>query len=126
MNRRKILLADGDEPVRKMLSRVLESAGYEAVLARDIPEAMEQVQAARPDLLLLDMENPSQQSLLQPLREAEPDLPVILMTGWRSGANRALRESSGPVLEKPLDLGLLLQRIEELLRPALSAEGRGA
>jgi len=52
---RQILIADNDALIRKLLSEALAERGYEVRLAADGIEAWEQMQAARPDYLLLDL-----------------------------------------------------------------------
>jgi DNA-binding response OmpR family regulator len=116
--KRTILLADHDESVRKMLARVLESAGYVALQAGSGPEIRAQLRAAKPELVLLDADTTSQWADLTELRQAQPALPIILMTDWRTGRDQTPARGISVRIPKPLDLRVLLERIEELLGSA--------
>ncbi|HWI57213.1 MAG TPA: response regulator, partial [Bacillota bacterium] len=57
--KKQILLADEDESVRKMVARVLETAGYAVALAHTGSEAVARVRDRPPDLVLLDLMVPN-------------------------------------------------------------------
>ena len=113
----RILLADGDEPVRKMLARVLESAGYVVLHATTASQAVSQLGSARPDLVLLDMKSPEDDGWLacETILRAAPNLPVIVITSWANQSEPALERGVDILMEKPLDMPLLLKNIQDLL-----------
>jgi phosphoserine phosphatase RsbU/P len=115
---KRILIADEDESVRKMVARVLESAGYSTVLAGDGREAVAKSRAAQPDLILLDVKMPEQGGweAFEQISEAADLIPVIVITAWPDQYKQAVRRGIDALMEKPLDLPLLLQTIESLLR----------
>ena len=81
---KRILVAEDTEVVSLLMIRMLEDAGYEVELARDGEEALEQVTAFRPDLLILDLMMPKLHGIevLRRLR-ADPgtrELGVIVCT----------------------------------------------
>jgi CheY-like chemotaxis protein len=59
----QILVADDHTPFRTLLGEFLQDAGYRVLLAADGEEAVRQVNAARPDLVLTDVEMPRRNGL---------------------------------------------------------------
>jgi CheY-like chemotaxis protein len=115
---KKILIADDDESVRKMVARVLESAGYDTLLAKDGREAVAKSRTAQPDLILLDVKMPEQGGweAFEKISKAAGLIPVIVITAWANQYDQAVQRGIDALMEKPLDLPLLLQTIENLLR----------
>lgn len=115
--KRKILLGDDDLPVRIMVARVLKGAGYEVVLTSSAREAAATVQISRPDLVLLDLNlsDPDGLEAFDQIRRAEPSLPVIATTAWSNQHELASQRGTDALIEKPLDLPLLLDLINRLL-----------
>ena len=113
----RILLADGDEAVRKMLARVLESAGYVVLHANTPSQAASQLNSARPDLVLLDIQSPDDDGWFacEAITHAAPSVPVIVITSWPNQSELALERGVAFLMEKPFDMSLLLQNIQELL-----------
>ena len=114
---KRILLVDDERSIREALRKSLRAENYEVVLAENGQEVIEQHGAERIDLLLLDLNMPVKNgwATLEWLAEVNPLLPVIIITG-RSN-QRALAETAGAdaLMEKPLDVPLLLQTIRELI-----------
>ena len=110
--KKRILLADADESVRKMLGRVLASEGYEVAPARTAAEALTQALAGDPDLVLLDSDTSEPEGWANRLPSG---VPVIALTGDPSQLEQAGRAHFAAFLEKPLDLAMLLKKIGELL-----------
>jgi CheY-like chemotaxis protein len=111
--KKRILLGDSDESVCRMIGRVLESEGYEVLLAHDAPEAASQAAAMEPDLVLLDISLANQDGATS-LLQNHPAPLIVLTARSRSGAP-ALLPRATVVLEKPLDLPTLLAVVEETL-----------
>lgn len=120
--RSRILVADDDEVSRRLVRRSLEPA-HEVVEAADGPSALSQIDAAAPDLVLLDVMMPGM-SGYDVCREVKarqgdgPILPVILLTGLsdRSERTEGLRAGADEFLAKPWDPTELGLRVETLLR----------
>jgi CheY-like chemotaxis protein len=115
--KKKILLADDDASVRKMLGRLLESEQYEVVLAGNGREAVAQFRADPPDLVLLDLKMPDKDGwqALEQMHAAGSMPPVIIITATPHQGRRATQSGADALLEKPLHLPLLLQTIHDLL-----------
>jgi len=112
--KKTILLADDDPSVRKMVARVLETAGYAVIQAPGLQGDGEALQA---DLILLDLKSPLEESWQksEQVSRSNPLLPVIVMTAWPNQYEQAVRRGIDALMEKPLDLPLLLETIHDLL-----------
>lgn len=117
-----ILIAEDNDSVAEPLERLLQKAGYATRRAVDGIDALSQLAATPPDLLLLDLKMPRLHGveLLKKLRQSEKtrELPVVVMTGVYRGAQNAENARSLGVktyLEKPFRAGDLLKAIEQTL-----------
>jgi DNA-binding NtrC family response regulator len=127
----RILLVDDDRSIRESLSKILRAEDYEVVLGENGQEAIEKHRAERIDLLISDL-NPDASgvknawAILERLVRINPLLPVVIITG-RSD-QRALAETAGAdaLMEKPLDVPLLLQTIRELLAEPIESRAQRA
>lgn len=113
----KILVADDDESVRKMVARVLELGGYGVMLAGTGDEAVAKYRSARPDLVLLDLKVPGREgwAVFEEISRINALAPAIIITSWPNQYEHAVRRGVDALMEKPLDLPLLLQTIQGLL-----------
>jgi PAS domain S-box-containing protein len=116
-----ILVVDDEEGVRKLASRALTQAGYEVETSADGREALA-CQARHGDrlrLVLLDLTMPelSGQDTLLALRERNPTLPIIVMSGYTESS---LRASDIRFLAKPFRATDLVATVAELLKDQLS------
>lgn len=81
---KKILCADDDPTIRRIISESLQRFGYEVILAADGAEALARLKQDKPDLLLLDVMMPELNGYDVCFKmKFDPDLkpiPVILLT----------------------------------------------
>ena len=114
---KRILLADDDESVRKMIARVLESAGYQVVNASTGRQTLTQFCSARPDLVLLDLRMPDQEGweTFDQINLCDPLVPVVVITAWPNQHEQAAARGTDALMEKPLDIALMLDTIHRLL-----------
>ncbi len=98
---------DDEELYRNALERILARVGHSVLSARDASEALELVSAESLDLVLCDLKLPglSGLELVRQIRELEPDLPCIVITGHGSAEQsiEALRAGAFWYLEKPFE-----------------------
>jgi two-component system, OmpR family, alkaline phosphatase synthesis response regulator PhoP len=108
---RKILAVDDEKHIVRLVQVNLERQGYEVVTANDGREALEKVDAERPDLVVLDVMMPYMDGfeVLQNMRRnpATRDIPVIMLTakaqdadvfkGWQSGVDCYLTKPFNPM-----------------------------
>ena len=114
----RILLADDDEGVLAALNDVLRSEGYEVITAKNGREAIEHFHEGRIDIALLDLNMPIKGGweTFEKLTTIHPLLPIIVITARPEQYALAVAAGVGALMEKPLDLPLLLQAIKDLLR----------
>ena len=114
--RKRLLLVDDLPSIRDSLSRLLRRQGYHVALAENGREAIERVSAERFDLVLLDLSMPELNGweALKRIVALKPGLPVVITTAHPH--QRSWVEPSGAwaLLEKPLEIPLLLGTIREL------------
>lgn len=108
---KKILAVDDERHIVRLVQVNLERAGYQVVTAFDGKDALEKVEAERPDLVVLDVMMPYMDGfeVLQNLRKNPNtrDLPVIMLTakaqdadvfrGWQSGVDCYLTKPFNPM-----------------------------
>src|ERR1051325_9878563 len=103
----KILIVDDELVVRDSLGKWFTSEGYTARPASGAREALEVIQQTEFDIALIDIKMPGMDGMeLQArLREADPDLTVIIMTGYAAvdTAVQALKLGAYDYITKPVD-----------------------
>ncbi len=108
----KILVVDDEESIRRTLSAVLKDEGYPVLLARHGAEALELASQEQPDAVLLDIAMPGKSGIdvLAGLKEAWPNLPVIMMSGHGTieTAVKATKLGAYDFIEKPLSIEKIL------------------
>jgi len=123
---KKILVVDDERSIRDALSKVLRAEGYEVVLAENGQDAIEKHDAQHVDLLLMDIGLPVKDgwTALAWLSAVDRLLPVIIITGRWKQSERAAAARADVLMEKPLDVPLLLQIIHELLQEPAETRAR--
>jgi len=86
MNMMKVLMADDDADILRLVSQKVKEEGYEVICAKDGEEAWQKIQAENPDIVVLDLSMPKMHGfeVLKALRENPPSqkwLPVIICSG---------------------------------------------
>src|SRR5262245_20994114 len=93
-----ILLDEDRDSLRAMLRHTLEAQDHVVVEARDEQEALQQLQAARPAVVLTDLKLPAGDGfgVLRAAKELDPEIPVVVMTAYGSiqDAVAAMREGA--------------------------------
>ncbi|MGH9124990.1 MAG: response regulator transcription factor [Acidimicrobiales bacterium] len=122
---RHILVVDDDAGVRTAVSWRLQADGYSVSEAPDGTSALEQIQSATPDLVILDLGLPGVGGLdvLRKVRydgRANParQLPIIVLSGHGAETDRVVGLDLGAddYLVKPFSIGELAARIRSVLR----------
>ena len=103
----RILIVDDEEIVVRSTVRVLESGGYALQTARDGAEALQKVDEAQYDVVILDVMMPNMNGLevLRRVKEAHPDIEVIMFTGLAQieTAVNCMKLGAFDYLAKPFD-----------------------
>jgi two-component system response regulator TrcR len=115
--KKRILLVDDDAGIREMLGRVLESEQYEVVLAGTGREAVAKFAASAPDLVLLDLNMPDLDGweAIDQITSTHPFVSVIVITARPKQYEQAAEMAVDALMEKPLNLPLLLTAIAGLV-----------
>jgi two-component system, cell cycle sensor histidine kinase and response regulator CckA len=120
-----ILVVDDEGSVRRFALRVLEREGYRVIEARDGIEAFELIRQGHEfDAVVSDIVMPRMNGveLMQALSTATPGLPVILMSGYATGALAELGINAPcAILPKPFPAERLLQEVRRCTRRRESA-----
>lgn len=118
----RILVAE-DEPLAAMVvEEILLELGHEVTLAQDGQAALEMATHMPFDVLVTDLAMPRMPGweLIPRLRESQPHLPIVVMTGYLPPgvADTLDAARSGPLvlLQKPFDLGHLIDAVAEVWR----------
>lgn len=113
----KVLVVDDDPSVRESVSKVLNTAGYEALLAADGGQALAQFESNEIALLVLDLGLPIKNGwdVFERITRENPLLPIVIITGQVEQYDVAVAAGVGALMEKPLDALQLLYTIRELL-----------
>jgi type IV pilus assembly protein PilB len=118
----KILIADDDEDILKVVEKRLSSCGYEVVKARDGIEALEAAHKQEPDLIITDVTMPKMNGfeLVKELRSQLQTavIPVVMLTARQDKDSelKGLDAGADDYIMKPFDSDKLLARVKMLLR----------
>jgi DNA-binding NtrC family response regulator len=114
-----ILLVEDKDSLRAMLRLALEAQGHAVIEARDEPEAVAALRDSQPAIVLSDLRLPHGDGLgvLRAAKEADAELPVIVMTAHGSiqDAVAAMKQGALDFLAKPVDPDHLLLLVERAL-----------
>ncbi len=120
-----ILIVDDEADIRGLIGGILEDEGFEVRLAGDSTQALQEINGRRPALVVLDIWLQGSKldglELLEVIKSAHPDLPVIIISGHGNieTAVAAIRKGAHDYIEKPFKadkLVLVVQRALELSR----------
>ena len=117
----RILIADDEPHIRKLVSFTLENRGYEVVQATDGGEALELARTETPDLILLDVMMPvmTGYEVLNKLKAdpATEHIPVIMLSAksQRTEVDEGLAGGAREYICKPFTPRDLVQQVSELL-----------
>jgi len=120
----RILVVDADETIRRSAHHLLGSQGATVETARDAHEAIALARqtpyaAALVDIRLPDLDG---YATFCKLREVQPGVPIILMTGFGWDPSHSIvksrQEGLQTVLYKPFRADRLMEAVEQALRPA--------
>jgi len=117
----RLLVAEDQPDVRRVIATRLKRTGYQVTTAANGDEALALFNRHGPfDLLLTDVVMPGSMqggTLARTLRETDPDLPVVFMSGYpgEAAAHGNGLPADAPKLMKPVDADTLVRTIEDTL-----------
>ena len=117
-----ILLVEDKESLRRVLRMTLENAGYSVTEAADARAAITELGRIPHRVVLTDLRMPhgSGIDVLRASKNADGDVPVIVMTAYGSidEAVQAMKDGAHDFLQKPVDSNHLLLLVERALEQA--------
>lgn len=123
---KRILIVDDEESVRSSLALLFKSQ-FSVKTAGDGEDAIQQFQAEKPDLVLLDITMPKKDGIetLQELQRHDPTIPIIMLSGGNTirTAVQAMKLGAVDYLTKPFDVDELSSLIVSTLTTPSYAEG---
>jgi two-component system KDP operon response regulator KdpE len=128
-NKYKILLVEDEANIRNLVATMLETSGYQAVLAESCSEAQTMYASYFPDLIILDLGLPDMDGmkLLEYVRK-ESLTPIIVLSARSTEKDKvtALDMGANDYVTKPFGAAELLARVRSALRNNRfsAAEGR--
>ena len=113
-----VLVVDDDPQVLHFLADVLQLAGYGVTVASSGAVALKMVDQQAPDLIVLDLSMPEPDGfeILQRLHNQEPDLRILVISGFLSGIllDAAIPLGAAAALQKPIEPISLICAVGEL------------
>ena len=118
----RILIADDEAKIRRVINLLLQEAGYETMLVENGKQALEALSTFRPHLILLDYQMPVMSGIeaLSQIKEAIPSPAVVMITAFGSVSLvvEAIKKGAYDFIEKPFDNDKLLLMVKRALEHA--------
>ena len=109
-----ILIVDDERDIRELISDILKDEGYSTRLASNSDEAMEEVGADQPALMILDIwlkdSNMDGIDILKTVKRDYPDVPIVIISGHGNIeiAVAAIKQGAYDFIEKPFNIDQLM------------------
>ncbi len=129
-SRARILIADDEQNLCRVLMARFAKDGYEATAVHDGAQALRSLSAAHHDLVVLDLHMPVLGGLeiLPAIRQNHPATAVVVVTAYDNPESVSAAQAAGAdaYLTKPLDLDALLTDVAQILAGRRAAKPRRA
>jgi two-component system response regulator (stage 0 sporulation protein F) len=124
--KRRILVADDQKGVRRLLEELFRKEGFEVAVACDGQEAVDKTRACTPDVILMDMKMPNMNGLeaSSEIFRMKLGIPIIMMTayGEMEVVKKALEIGVKKYITKPFDIMDLRHMVKEVLEEKETGE----
>ncbi len=116
----RLLIVEDDESLRELLTLAMKAEGFESACARDGEQGLAQLEAYKPDVVLLDLMMPKVNGFqfIGALSQRGVKIPIIVMTGfWEQADEGLLRQDENVVefLRKPVKYTELAAAVRKAL-----------
>jgi two-component system response regulator VanR len=124
---RKILLVDNEKRVIELLGIILESQGFIVTQAYSGEEALRKVQGVKYAVAILDYLLPDMKGddLAERIRIENPEIGLIMLTGWKHAIEPAKLNKFNYVFEKPVapkEIVAAVKQMTMVLKKSVSAQ----
>jgi len=112
-----VLIVDDDDHQRLLYRETFENDGYDVVEARGATEALEQVRAGAPDVVVLDINMPGFDGLdvLTAIHSIDRGLPIVFNTAYAAYREGYVSWIADAYVVKSSDLGELRDAVRDVL-----------
>ena len=121
----RILVIDDEQPIAQLIQDALSLAGHRVDVAVSAVEGLKMAAISDYDLVLTDLGMPDMSGweVASRIREQDPDLPVVLVTGWGTTIDDAEIARSGiaGVVHKPFEIRDLVATVHRKIAERKSA-----
>jgi two-component system, OmpR family, response regulator VicR len=114
----KILIAEDDSLILKTMEQCLKKEGFEVLCSADGLDAMEKIEAHKPDIIIVDIMLPyfSGLEIVGKVKQGENPVPVIVLSamGQQAVADEAIKLGADQYMTKPFNIKGLTSHINRL------------
>mgnify|MGYP006280329983 CR=1 FL=1 len=116
---RKVLVVDDDDSFRELLTDMLTANDYLPLAVASAEEALKQLEYGEVDAVITDIKMPGMDGveLLKQVKQSNPDMPVILITGYLSAPDATTEDaatSADGFLQKPFRIENIIDLLKDL------------
>jgi two-component system response regulator VicR len=116
---KKVLIVDDEPDTLELVKLVLESGGFETVLAASGKEALNELEISKPDLVLLDIMMPDMDGweVFRKIKEHNVKMPIAILTAKAQNFDRLLGLhvlKADDYITKPFGKNELISRVRKL------------
>ena len=121
---KRLLFVDDEDSIRAMLPLILQGHGFEVKTAASVPEALQEIQSSKFDVLLSDLnigEPGDGYEVIRAVRQANPGCVAIILTAYPyvEGALESIRHEIDDYFAKPADIDALIATLQKRLAARL-------
>ena len=116
-NKKKILIVDDEPDIVETLKFLMESEGFESIIALDGEEALRKAKEENPDIMILDVMLPKINGYkvcrLLKFDSKYKHIPILMVTARSQEEDKVIGEETGAdeYITKPFDINFLVEKI---------------
>ncbi len=121
MEQQTVLVIDDDAAIRDIVATLLTEEGYAVITAGSGEEALSQLEAVVPSLIITDMRMPVMDGwhfVAELHRRLDGKVPLLVMTAAVDAQQRAAEVDADGAISKPFDLDEFVASVQQLIGPA--------
>ena len=123
----QVLIVDDHADSRLLMADLLTARGFEVAAVASGKESLAAIRRFRPRLVIMDLQMPEMDGFatLAALREEDPEMPVLAVSGHVLPDDERRIQAAGfdAAMSKPLDFGALVQQVRRLTGETVEEPG---